>query len=125
MHTGQKFSVPFDQLLIFATNIDPVQLVDEAFLRRIRYKIHVDDPTESQYAEIFTTVCEDKGVRYDPEAVDYLLREYYQRHRRPLRACHPRDIVEHLIDLARFNEVLPVLSPPVLDHICRTYFIDG
>jgi len=125
LHTGQKFSVPFDQLLIFATNIDPVNLVDEAFLRRIRYKIHVDDPTESQYNEIFQLVCEAKGVDYDPAAVDYLLREYYQRHRRPLRACHPRDLVEHVIDLARFNEEPPTLTPQALDHICRTYFIDG
>ena len=125
LHTGQKFSVPFDQLLIFATNIDPVNLVDEAFLRRIRYKIHVDDPTESQFYEIFTMVCETKGVRFEPEAVDYLLREYYQRHRRPLRACHPRDLVEHVIDLARFNEMPPQLTTQALDHICRTYFIDG
>jgi hypothetical protein len=125
LHTGQKFSVPFDQLLIFATNIDPVNLVDEAFLRRIRYKIHVDDPTESQYNEIFQMVCETKGVDFDPEAVEYLLREYYQRHRRPLRACHPRDLVEHVIDLARFNEQPPMLTQQALDHICRTYFIDG
>jgi predicted ATPase with chaperone activity len=125
LHTGQKFSVPFDQLLIFATNIDPVNLVDEAFLRRIRYKIHVDDPTESQYNEIFSMVCEAKGVPFDPEAVEYLLREYYQRHRRPLRACHPRDLVEHVIDLARFNEEPPSLTQQALDHICRTYFIDG
>jgi SpoVK/Ycf46/Vps4 family AAA+-type ATPase len=99
--------------------------VDEAFLRRIRYKIHVDDPTESQYNEIFSMVCEAKGVPFDPEAVEYLLREYYQRHRRPLRACHPRDLVEHVIDLARFNEEPPSLTQQALDHICRTYFIDG
>ena len=125
LHTGQKFSVPFDQLLIFATNIDPVNLVDEAFLRRIRYKIHVDDPTESMFAEIFSMVCEAKGVQFNPEAVEYLMREYYQRHRRPLRSCHPRDLVEHVIDLARFNESTPTLTQQALDHICRTYFIDG
>jgi predicted ATPase with chaperone activity len=125
LHTGMKFEIPFDQLVIFATNLEPRTLVDEAFLRRIRYKIHVDDPTESQFYEIFQLVCEQKGVRFENETVDYLIREYYQRHRRPLRACHPRDLVEHVIDLARFNEVQPQLTPQALDHICRTYFIDG
>jgi hypothetical protein len=70
-------------------------------------------------------VCESKGVHFESGAVEYLLREYYQRHRRPLRACHPRDLVEHVIDLARFNEMPPTLTSQALDHICRTYFIDG
>ena len=123
LHTGNKFAVPFEQLLVFATNLEPLELVDEAFLRRIRYKIHVEDPTPSQYTMIFSMVCESRGVPFDPRAVDYLLQTWYQKHSLPLRACHPRDIIEHCIDMCRYHQATPELSPQVLDHIFRTYFI--
>lgn len=123
LHTGNKFAVPFEQLLVFATNLEPLELVDEAFLRRIRYKVHVGDPTPSQYTMIFSMVCEQKAVPFDARAVDYLLESWYRRHDLPLRACHPRDIVEHCIDMARYHEATPELTPEILDHIFRTYFI--
>ncbi len=123
LHTGNKFAVPFEQLLIFATNLEPLELVDEAFLRRIRYKVHVADPTPSQYTMIFSMVCEARGVPFDPRAVDYLLQNWYQKHHLPLRACHPRDIVEHCVDMARYHGATPELTPQILDHIFRTYFI--
>jgi predicted ATPase with chaperone activity len=125
LHTGNKFAVPFDQLLIFATNLDPQQLVDEAFLRRIRYKVHVGDPTPAQYTLIFSRVCQARGVPFDPQLVDYVMQSWYKRHGIPMRACHPRDVVEHCIDMARFHEATPELSPEILDHIFKTYFIVG
>jgi hypothetical protein len=125
LHTGNKFAVPFDQLLVFATNLEPMDLVDEAFLRRIRYKVHVGDPTPAQYTMIFSMVCEAKGVPFDPRAVDYLLETWYEKNGLPLRACHPRDIVEHCVDMARFLDATPELTPEILDHIFNTYFIVG
>jgi len=123
LHTGNKFAVPFEQLLIFATNLEPLELVDEAFLRRIRYKINVGDPTPAQYTMIFSMVCESKGVPFDPRAIDYLLETWYRKHNLPLRACHPRDIVEHCIDMARYHQATPEMTPQILDHIFKTYFI--
>jgi hypothetical protein len=125
LHTGNKFSVPFDQLLVFATNLDPDDLVDEAFLRRIRYKVHVGDPTPAQYTLIFNQVCEAKGVPFDPRMVDYIMEDWYRKNGLPLRACHPRDLIEHVIDMARFHEATPELTPEILDHIFKTYFIVG
>jgi hypothetical protein len=123
LHTGNKFSVPFEQLLVFATNLEPLELVDEAFLRRIRYKVHVGDPTPAQYTMIFSMVCEAKGVPFDPQAVDYVMQNWYRRYEMPMRACHPRDIIEHCLDMARYHGATPELTPEVLDHIFRTYFI--
>jgi hypothetical protein len=102
-----------------------MDLVDEAFLRRIRYKVHVGDPTPAQYTMIFSMVCEAKGVPFDPRAVDYLLETWYEKNGLPLRACHPRDVIEHCVDMARFLDATPELTPEILDHIFNTYFIVG
>jgi len=79
LHTGQKFTIPFDQFIVFATNLEPSTLVDEAFLRRIRSKVKVSYVTREQYAEIFRLACRHYGVEFDREAVDYLLAEHYER----------------------------------------------
>jgi predicted ATPase with chaperone activity len=124
MHTGSKFPVAFDCLLIFATNIEPRELVDESFLRRIHYKVHVLDPTPIQYAEIFRRCCEARGIAFQPAAVEYVYREYYERRGIPARACHPRDIADHLCDAARFLEQPPALTQELIESACSTYFLD-
>jgi len=90
---GKKIRVPFDQLIIFSTNLEPRDLVDEAFLRRIPYKIEVLDPTEQQFRELFERLAPQMGIQYQPEAVDYLIEHHYRRTGRPMRFCHPRDLL--------------------------------
>jgi predicted ATPase with chaperone activity len=124
LHTGGKFPVPFDCLLIFATNLDPKSLAEEAFLRRIRYKVHVTDPTREQYGEIFRRCCVARGIEYAESGVEHVYREFYGRRRIPARSCHPRDILDHLVDLAGFLEIEPALTDDLLDRACESYFLD-
>ncbi len=124
LHTGIKFPVPFDCLLVFATNIDPNELVEEAFLRRIHYKIRVDSPNRTQYEEIFRRCCEERGLAYSADAVEQVYRNFYDHHRIAPRGCHPRDILEHLCDIASYSETQPSLGPELLDVACRSYFLE-
>jgi predicted ATPase with chaperone activity len=124
LHTGTKFPIPFDSLLIFATNLDPTSLVEEAFLRRIHYKIHVQDPTREQYEEIFRRCCVGRGIEYRASGVEHVYRVFYGERGIPARSCHPRDILDHVVDVARFLEEPPTLSDDLLDRACESYFLD-
>lgn len=124
MHTGMKFEIPFDQLVIFATNLDPKSLVDEAFLRRIRYKIKIEHPTEAEFRQIFERVCEMNRIEFKPDVYEHLLENWYRRHKIPFNACHPRDLVSHVIDLARFFNEPAELHKASIDHACENYFVD-
>jgi SpoVK/Ycf46/Vps4 family AAA+-type ATPase len=97
-------------------------LADEAFLRRIRNKIYIGDPTPEQFKQIFEEVCMKKGVPYDPDAVQYLLECVYAKYQLNFRSCHPRDLVEQVISIAKFNGVPPTLSKTFIDRACHTYF---
>lgn len=125
LHTGSKFPVPFDCLLIFATNLDPQALVEEAFLRRIHYKVNVDSPTPAQYVEIFRRCCAARGLPFDEAAVERVYSEFYAKRGIHPRACHPRDIVDHVCDVARYLEVPPVLSPSLIDRACHSFFLEA
>ncbi len=122
--TGQKLEVPFDCLVVFSTNLNPADLVEEAFLRRIRYKILVDNPDRDAFAEIFRRICVKNGIHFAPEAIDYIFSNYYKDDGFSPRACHPRDILSDLMDLARFEDIQPSLSPELLRRACESYFID-
>jgi hypothetical protein len=124
LHTGRKFEVPFNVLVVFATNLKPESLADEAFLRRIPYKILAKDPTLAEYCQIFELNCRQRGLPFDPVMVEYLHRAYYQPQRLPMRACHPRDLIEQVIDLCRYQGREPAISRELLDAACRSYFID-
>ncbi|MGQ9922177.1 MAG: ATPase [Desulfobacca sp.] len=124
LHTGQKFAIPFDQLLVFSTNLQPETLVDGAFLRRLRHKIRLDHINREQFHAIFQLVCQNYQVEYQPEVVEYLLETYYDPINRPMDACHPRDLVEQIIDWARYLDLPPELSRENLDRACRTYFVE-
>ena len=121
---GHKLPVPFQCLLIFATNLDPAELVEEAFLRRIRYKILVDNPTREQYEEIFRRECAKRGLEFTPDAVEFLYSEYYSNGHVHARSCHPRDIPNHLKDIARYKRRDPELTPEMLRMACDAYFLD-
>lgn len=122
LHTGKVFQIPFDTIVIFATNLEPQKLADEAFLRRIRNKILVSDPTPETYTKIFQTICEQKQVKFDPSAMEYLFRNVYQKHRINLRSCHPRDLIDHILSISKFNGVPPTLDRALLDRAAKTYF---
>ncbi len=124
LHTGKKIEVPFDQLIIFSTNIPPKSLVDEAFLRRIRYKVEVHDPTPAEYREIMRRVCKSRGVPYSDDGLRYLLEHEYPRRKLPLRAVHPRDLIDQLTDIARFGNTPPTMSRELLAAACASYFVD-
>lgn len=121
--TGTKVEVPFDVILIFSTNLDPTQLADEAFLRRIKFKIEVRDPDESQYRQIWELVCKGRRVDHDPSGVDYLINKWYKPHERPFRMCQPRDILDQMISIAKYNMERVNFSPDLIDAACATYFI--
>jgi predicted ATPase with chaperone activity len=122
LRTGQEITVPFDQLIIFSTNLEPRNLVDEAFLRRIRYKIEVSNPAPDEFEEIFQRACEARGIAYDSTALDYIY-TYYSRMGIEPRACHPRDLLEQIIDIAQFLGVQPTLSLELVAQACDSYFV--
>jgi len=122
--TGRKIEIPFFVLIVFSTNIDPRDLVDEAFLRRIRHKIEITDPTYEQFRDIFKRVCAAKGVKYDEQALAYLLKEWYISKNRALRAVHPRDLINQLLDIATYLNKPPVLSKDMIDRSAASYFVN-
>jgi hypothetical protein len=124
LHTGKKFQIPFEVLTVFATNLDPLSLADEAFLRRIPYKIPVEDPSVEQFTRIFELNCKRRQLRFHKVMVAYLQRRHYAPHRRPLRACHPRDILDQVIALCRYRGESPNVTRELLDAACRAYFVD-
>jgi len=124
LNTGMKFDVPFDQLVIFSTNIEPKKLVDEAFLRRIRYKIEISHPSEKEYEAIFMQVCEYNGIEFKRDIYDYLMKNYYKRLDVKLNACHPRDIIDHIIDNARYYIHPPHLTKEGVDIAWKSYFVN-
>ncbi len=121
--TGNKLQVPFDVLLIFSTNLDPNQLADEAFLRRIKFKIEIRDPDERQWRQIWELVCKAKGVVLDHDGLDYMLAKWYRPFNRPLRMTHPRDILNQMISIARYNMESVTFSPDLVDAACTSYFV--
>ena len=124
LHTGKKVEIPFDQLIVFSTNIDPKALVDEAFLRRIRHKIEVGNPSEREFYEIFKRVAAERNVPFDQDGFMYLMREYYLKLKRELRAVHPRDIVDQIIDIAHYRGLEPALTEELIDQACSSYFVE-
>jgi len=123
LHTGKKFQIPFDVLVVFATNLDPASLADEAFLRRIPYKIAVPDPTPDQFERIFELNCRRRNLKYHQVMVAYLQRRHYRPQNRPLRSCQPRDILDQVAALCRFRGHEPVITRELLDAACESYFL--
>jgi SpoVK/Ycf46/Vps4 family AAA+-type ATPase len=124
LFTGKKIEIPFDQLIVFSTNLQPRDLVDEAFLRRIQNKVHITNPTVDTFREIFRRQCDALNVPFDQNGLVYLLREYYVKPKRELRSVHPSDILRILVGISRYRDVPPVLSPELLDQACQTYFVE-
>jgi hypothetical protein len=124
LHTGKKFQVPFDVLTVFATNLDPASLADEAFLRRIPYKIAIQDPSIEDFTRILEMNCRRRDLRFHPVMAAYLQRRHYLPMRRPLRACHPRDLLDQVTALCRYRGLEPALTRETLDAACEAYFLN-
>jgi hypothetical protein len=121
--TGKKFSIPFELLIIFSTNLDPHELVDEAFLRRIRHKIRIGPPSREMYAQIFRLECERRNLPYDERAVQYLFANHYARGRTP-RSSDPRDLIEIAQSICRFREQRFVLSQRLMEEATARFFCE-
>jgi predicted ATPase with chaperone activity len=123
LQTGKKIEIPFDVLIVFSTNIEPKELVDEAFLRRIRHKIPVLNPSWDDFRTIFQRACETRAIPYDEEMFKYLVLEHYVKIQREPKAVHPRDLLDQLTDIARFMGREPRLEKELLDAAVEAYFV--
>ncbi len=123
MHTGKKLQIPFDVFVVFSTNLDPADLVDNAFLRRVRYKLEVSRPDAGLFRAIFEAECGKKGVAWDPAMVDYLINTHYQPHGRPFNCCEPRDLLDQVIDLGAYRGGTPHMTQEILDRVAANYFV--
>ncbi|MEP6782715.1 MAG: ATP-binding protein, partial [Acidobacteriota bacterium] len=124
LQTGQKVVVPFAVLVVFATNIRPSELLDEAFLRRIRYKVFAESPTLADFKEIFQRCCDARGLDYDEKVVDGLVRDVFKPRAIPLRGTHPRDVIDHAVSLAEYLGQPRRLTLELLREACASYFVD-
>jgi len=124
LQTGQKFQLPFAVLLVFATNIQPSTLVDEAFLRRIHYKVLAESPTSQEFTEIFKNYCGRQDIPYDPSLVEDLLEGFYRPRGIPLRGCHPRDLIAQALSLAEYLGEPRFLTTELLQAACAGYFVE-
>jgi len=124
LNTGQKFELPFLLLVVFATNIRPSELVDEAFLRRIHYKVFAESPTVADFKHIFEKCCLERGVAYDELLVDDLLNRYYRPRNIALRGCHPRDLLDQALAQASYLGEERQLTSELLEAACASYFVD-
>ena len=121
---GKKIEVPFDMLVVFATNLDPAKLVDEAFLRRIQTKIKIDFMKPDQFREIFRRLCVNHDLDYEQALADELIRIIGQERREPLRACYPRDILQQILWAAQYRQEKPRLDHKAIEDACGNYFLE-
>jgi hypothetical protein len=122
--TGQTIKVPFDQMIIFSTNLNPRDLVDEAFLRRLAYKVHVKDPGVEEFHRLFQIAAKALGIAYDKAAVNYLVQKHYLGKKRGFRRCHPRDLLRHLRSYCVYFGQPVAMKPQYLDIVVDAYFTD-
>jgi predicted ATPase with chaperone activity len=119
---GKKIKVPFDQLVVFSTNLEPRELVDEAFLRRIPYKIEISDPSEEEFRRLFELMGEKLGVAYRREAVDFLIATHYSSADRPFRFCHPRDLLLQIRNYCKYHDRPAEMTNEYFDLAVENYF---
>ena len=124
LKTGKKFEIPFDQIILFSTNIEPRQLADEAFLRRIGYKIKIDYLREEEYFLICRQVCGRLGLPFRPEVIRYLLDEEHAHRGIQLSACHPNDVLTRVMEICRYEGTPLRLENEIVARACRDYFME-
>lgn len=122
LSSGKKIQVPFEQLIIFSTNLEPSQLVDEAFLRRIPYKIEIADPSPEEFHHLFQIYSQRFNCEYRADVVNHLLRQHYLKANRRLRRCHPRDLLNQIQSFCTYNELPMEMRPEYFDRVVKSYF---
>jgi len=124
LQTGQKFELPFQVLVAFATNIRPRDLVDEAFLRRIRHKVFAESPSPKDFTQIFERCCAERRIEFDRGLIERVIHDVLRPRRIPLRGCHPRDLIDQALSLAEYRNEPRHLSFALLQAACDSYFIE-
>jgi len=124
LQNGKKFEVPFDQIILFSTNIEPRELADEAFLRRIGHKIKIDYLREDEYVAICREECKRLGLEFRPEAIRYLMEEEHVRRGIRLSACHPGDILSRVVEICHYEGTEPLLDKERISRACKDYFTE-
>jgi len=122
LSTGKKIQVPFEQLIIFSTNLEPSDLVDEAFLRRIPYKIEIGDPEEPEFHHLCELAATSQGIEYRGDAVEHLLAKHYRPVQRAMRRCHPRDLLKQIHNYCTYRDVAVEMRPDYFDRVASSYF---
>lgn len=122
LSTGTKIQVPFDQLIVFSTNLEPRELVDDAFLRRIPYKLNISDPSEPEFIRLMRMFADQSNIRYDEESVRYLIDTHYKGAQRRFRCCHPRDLITQIINRASYLGEPAAMSKKAFDMAVTNYF---
>lgn len=125
LQSGQTLEVPFEQFIVFSTNLDPEELVDGAFLRRIQMKVEVAGPDEKLFYQIFVRMCEIYKIEFDKKSFIHLLHNWYRKPKRVMQSVHPRDILKTIMSICDYDNVPPFLSPELIDEACNSYFVDG
>jgi predicted ATPase with chaperone activity len=124
LHTGMKFEIPFDQISVFCTNLRPAELLDEAFLRRIRHKVKVPYLTEAEFKEVFRRICAYENISFNDAAIEYLLNNYYRGKDRGLTGSHCRDLIDQIKDLSRYHKHQPMLTQETINAAATNYFVE-
>jgi predicted ATPase with chaperone activity len=124
LQTGQKLELPFEVLVVFATNIKPSELVDEAFLRRIHYKVLAENPTAADFTAIFSNYCRSANLGFEPDLPRHLIERYLGPRNIRLRGCHPRDLIEQALAHATYVGAPRTLTIELLEAACAGYFVD-
>ena len=120
---GRKFEIPFELFVIFATNLDPTQLADEAFLRRIRNKVRLDNMDRTQFHLVFERLCRRFDLKCEPSVVDFLIDLITTEWKQPLRPCYAEDLVTQVLWTAQYDRRSPCLDRDALSEACRNYFL--
>jgi hypothetical protein len=124
LRTGKKFQIPFDQIIVFSTNIEPRELADEAFLRRLGYKIRIGHISPAEYVAICHQVCARLRMEFRADAIRYLVEVEHERRDIPLCACHPNDILSRVSEICRYRGVPPHMTRELIGDACRDYFTE-
>ncbi len=124
LHSGAKFLVPFDVLVVFSTNLNPQDLIDEAFLRRIPYKINIGAPRVEEFVEIFKRVCAAEALALPSGFIEELLHDFYARHNEQVANYHPRFLVDRVIDNCRYRGVAPILNAELIAAAWHNLFVE-
>ncbi len=125
LQNGRKIQMPFNVMIVFSTNLDPADLVDDAFLRRIKYKIEVGNPTWDQFHDLFHLMCHNMNVPFDERGYKYLVQKWYVKFSRDPRFVHPRDILSQIRDIANYLGVAPTMGhPELIDRAAASYFVE-